>query len=180
MVGLLEQRSLLTTKDFKQSGDLIYLVGSTKAEFGGSELQKMLERDIFGRPPQLDLSLEQSLQAQVSEAIGAGLVQSATDLSEGGLAVALAECLVDSHLGASLDLGDDLASALFSESQSRFLLSVKPQDRAGFEDLVDATLLGSVTEQPVLSITSQGKPALEIDTAEIAQVWKGAIACLLS
>lgn len=180
MVGLVENRSLVTTKDFKQAGDLVYLVGSTKPEFGGSELQKMLSGHICGRPPQLDLELEKSLQNQVSAAIRAGVLQSAHDLSEGGLAVALAECLADGHLGASITLEPDVVSELFSESQSRFLVSVAPEHQRTFEDLVAAILLGSVTEEPVLAISVQRERILEIGVEQLAQAWKGAIPCLLN
>ena len=180
MAGLLQHHALVTTKDFKQNGDLVYLVGSTKPEFGGSELQKMLKGNISGRPPQLDLELERTLQNQVSQAISSGLVESATDLSEGGLAVALAECLAEGNLGASLTLGTDVVTELFSESQSRFLLSVAPHNQGKFEDLLDATLLGRVSDEPILTISSQGRQVLDIPTEQIAQVWKGAIACLLS
>ena len=180
MAGVLEKTSLMTTKDFKQAGALIYLVGSTKTEFGGSELQKMLCGDIFGCPPQLDLELEHQLQGQVSDAIRAGLLQSATDLAEGGLAVAITECMVEGRLGALLELGSDLVRELFSESQSRFLVTVAPENQGEFEDLVEATLLGYTTAEPVLVVVSQGKPSFELEIEQLAQAWKGAIPCLLS
>ncbi|HBN94797.1 MAG TPA: phosphoribosylformylglycinamidine synthase II, partial [Firmicutes bacterium] len=169
MAGVLESTSLITTKHFKEAGDLIYLIGSTEPEFGGSELQKMLTGDISGRPPQLDLELEQKLQRQVSQAIRSGVLQSATDLADGGLAVALTECMAEGSFGASLELGSDLASELFSESQSRFLVTVAPEHQGTFEDLVEATLLGRTTSEPVLTISSQGTPALEIDVEQLVQ-----------
>jgi phosphoribosylformylglycinamidine synthase len=180
MAGLLEKRSFVTTKDFKQAGDRIYLMGSTKVEFGGSELQKMLTGEIFGRPPQLDLEVEKRVQTQVREAIMAGLVQSATDLAEGGLAVAVTECIAEGSLGASLTLGADLASELFSESQSRFLVTVSPENQDKFEELVESTLIGEVKAEPVLEILSSGNPGLAIDLEQLLQAWKGAIPCLLS
>ncbi len=180
MAGVVENRSHITTKDFKQVGDLVYLIGKTKAEFGGSELQKMLNGKVFGCPPQLDLEVEHKLHKQVEEAIRSGFLSSATDLSEGGLAVALVECLADTAYGASIQLGSDLVTALFSESQSRFLVSVAPENQHAFETLVDATLLGSVTLEPVLQILSQNEKAFEISTEQLAEAWKGAIPCLLS
>jgi phosphoribosylformylglycinamidine synthase len=180
MAGLLESRSLVTTKDFKQAGDAVYLVGSTQPEFGGSELQKMLAGEIFGCPPQLDLEREKRVQAQVSEAIRAGLVQSATDLADGGLAVAVAECIADGSLGAALKLGTDLVSELFSESQSRFLVTVAPENQGGFEALAEATLIGYVQADPVLEVFSQGTKVFAIDVEQLSQVWKGAIPCQLS
>lgn len=180
MTGLVEDISLLTTKDFKEPGDLVYLVGTTKMEFGGSELQKMLTGDISGRPPQLDLELEARLQKEIRDAIRAGVLKSATDLSEGGLAVALTECLANGSLGASLTLGTDLVTELFSESQSRFLVTVAPEQKVRFEELVSATLLGHVTAEPILEIASGQAESVTIRVEELVQAWKGAIPCLLN
>ncbi|KLU39536.1 MAG: phosphoribosylformylglycinamidine synthase [Peptococcaceae bacterium 1109] len=180
MVGLVEDLKDVTTVEFKNPGDLIYLLGETKDEFGGSELQKMLEGRIFGRAPELDLDLEKKHQGQVLKAIRQGLVQSAQDLSEGGLAVAMAECLVGGDLGAEIGLGGNLVSQLFSESQSRFLLTVKPEHQAEFERLVDAQLIGRVTSEPVLVVEQEGKAVLTVETKELRRAWKGALPCLLS
>ena len=81
----------ITTQTFKNEGDLIYVIGEAKPEFGGSELQKLSEGKIFGRAPEIDLAVEQNRQQQILAAIQAGTVKSAHDLSEGGLAVALSE-----------------------------------------------------------------------------------------
>ncbi len=130
MVGLVEDVDLVTGHNFRQAGDLIYLCGTTKAEFGGSELQKnACGRNMRSPPPALDLEVEQRLQDRIMRAIRSGVVQSACDLSVGGLAVALAKCVTDSGLGANVQLGGDLVAELFSESQSRFLLSVRPENK---------------------------------------------------
>jgi phosphoribosylformylglycinamidine synthase len=180
MVGLVEDLKDVTTVEFKNPGDLIYLLGETKDEFGGSELQKMLEGRIFGKAPELDLDLEKKHQGQVLKAIRQGLVQSAQDLSEGGLAVAMAECLVGGDLGAEIGLGGNLVSQLFSESQSRFLLTVKPEHQAEFERLVDAQLIGRVTSEPVLVVEQEGSAAFHVEVEELRRAWKGALPCLLS
>ncbi|HAI51819.1 MAG TPA: phosphoribosylformylglycinamidine synthase subunit PurL, partial [Firmicutes bacterium] len=180
MVGLVEDLKDVTTVEFKNAGDLIYLLGETKDEFGGSELQKMLEGRIFGRAPELDLDLEKKHQGQVLKAIRQGLIQSAQDLAEGGLAVALAECLMSGDLGAEISLSGNLVSRLFSESQSRFLLTVKPEHQAVFERLVDAQLIGRVTSEPVLVVEQEGKAVLTVETKELRRAWKGALPCLLS
>ena len=180
MVGLVEDLKDVTTVEFKNPGDLIYLLGETKDEFGGSELQKMLEGRIFGRAPELDLDLEKKHQGQVLKAIQQGLIQSAQDLAEGGLAVALAECLISGDLGAEISLSGNLVSQLFSESQSRFLLTVKPEHQAEFERLVDAQLIGRVTSEPVLVVEQEGRAVLTVETKELRRAWKGALPCLLS
>ncbi len=180
MVGLIKDTNHITTQSFKASGDLIYLLGETKDEFGGSELQKMLEGSIFGKSPELDLEVEKSHQAAVLAAIRAGLIESAHDLAEGGLAVAAAESLFGpNELGAQLDLEGNPVSALFSESQSRFLLSVKPENKEEFERLVPATIIGKVTNDNILTI-SQGEKILINEQVEVLEAaWRGVIPCLL-
>ncbi|QCJ40762.1 phosphoribosylformylglycinamidine synthase subunit PurL [Bacillus sp. S3] len=180
MVGLVSDLDHITTQHFKASGDLIYLVGETTPEFGGSELQKLLNGSIFGKAPQLHLEIEKERQEQVLAAIRAGVIQSAHDLSEGGLAVAVAECLFASgELGADVNITGNPVSALFSETQSRFLLSVKKEHQAEFESLVDASLIGEVNDSANLSIRSEGQAVLESTVDELRAAWKGAIPCLL-
>ncbi|WP_445490050.1 phosphoribosylformylglycinamidine synthase subunit PurL [Niallia sp. 03133] len=180
MVGLIKDTKHITTQEFKAAGDLIYLLGETKDEFGGSELQKLVAGAISGKAPELDLEKEQAHQNAVLEAIRSGFIASAHDLAEGGLAVAAAESLIGSKgLGANIEAGGNPVSALFSESQSRFLLTVKPENKQAFEKLVPAALIGKVTDTAVLNI-SQGDTILineQVDSLEAA--WRGAIPCLL-
>ncbi|MGJ7912371.1 phosphoribosylformylglycinamidine synthase subunit PurL [Neobacillus sp. LXY-1] len=180
MVGLVSDLDHITTQHFKQNGDLIYLLGETKAEFGGSELQKLLNGKIFGKSPELDVEVEKKRQNQVLTAIRAGLVQSAHDLSEGGLAVALSESLfANEHLGAEVIINGDSVSALFSETQSRFLLTVKKEHQAEFERLVEAKYIGTVTESGALTIQNESETILKAQVEELKAAWKGAIPCLL-
>ncbi|PWW17291.1 phosphoribosylformylglycinamidine synthase subunit II [Cytobacillus oceanisediminis] len=180
MVGLVEDIDHVTTQSFKAAGDLIYLVGETKDEFGGSELQKMAYGKIFGKAPELDLEKEEKVQAQILKAIRSGLLASAHDVAEGGLAVAAAESLIGSKgLGAELKVSGNTTSALFSESQSRFLLSVKKENQEEFERLVDAKLIGEVTEASILSISNEEGLVLAEQVEVLEQAWKGAIPCLL-
>ncbi len=180
MVGLVKDTKDITTQSFKAAGDLIYVLGETKAEFGGSELQKMLEGSISGKAPSLDLEMEKAYQQAVLEAIRAGVVESAHDLAEGGLAVAVAESLISSKgFGAKVNVKEDAVTALFSESQSRFLLSIKPENKETFEKLVPATLVGEVTDTAVLTI-SQGETILVNEQVDsLMDAWRGAIPCLL-
>ncbi|WP_230134835.1 AIR synthase-related protein, partial [Peribacillus frigoritolerans] len=181
MVGLVNDLKHITTQTFKNESDLIYVVGEAKVEFGGSELQKMLEGRIFGRAPELDLDLEQKRQQQILTAIQKGLVASAHDLSEGGLAVALAESLFGaSKLGAKVNISGEPVSELFSETQSRFLLSINPENQASFEALVeDAICIGSVTADNKLVVATSDSKVLEADVEDLQTAWKGAIPCLL-
>ncbi|TWD95649.1 phosphoribosylformylglycinamidine synthase subunit II [Neobacillus bataviensis] len=180
MVGLVTDLDHITTQHFKQNGDLIYLVGETKDEFGGSELQKLLNGRVFGKAPELDVTVEKDRQNQVLAAIRTGVVQSAHDLSEGGLAVALAESLfANEKLGAEVSIAGNSVSALFSETQSRFLLTVKPEHKDEFERLVEAVQIGTVTETSTLEIKNADASVLKASVAELKAAWKGAIPCCL-
>ncbi|MFT8319598.1 MAG: phosphoribosylformylglycinamidine synthase subunit PurL [Bacillus sp. (in: firmicutes)] len=180
MVGLIKDTEHITTQEFKEAGDLIYLLGETKDEFGGSELQKLLNGAISGKSPALDLEKEQAYQTVVLEAIRSGLIASAHDLAEGGLAVAAAESLIGARgLGANIDLTGNPVSALFSESQSRFLLSVKPENKAAFEKLVPAALIGKVTDSAVLTISQGENILINEQVGSLEDAWRGAIPCLL-
>jgi phosphoribosylformylglycinamidine synthase subunit PurL len=180
MVGLVEDLEHVTTQIFKQAGDLIYILGETKDEFGGSELQKLTYGRIFGKAPELDVNVEHKHQQQVLEAIRQGVVESAHDLAEGGLAVAVSESLFGTELGAEVKVEGNGVSALFSESQSRFLISVKKENKAQFESLVDAAnLIGEVTDSATLKISSANETLILSQVTELEKAWRGAIPCLL-
>ncbi|MCM3602832.1 phosphoribosylformylglycinamidine synthase subunit PurL [Robertmurraya korlensis] len=181
MVGLIEDIDHITTQSFKDAGDLIYLIGETKPEFGGSELQKLTNNNIFGKAPELNLEVEKKAQKQVLSAIRAGVVASAHDVSEGGVAVALAESLMgSSELGAEVTLQGEATTALFSESQSRFVLTVKKENQAQFESLVEAKYIGTVTDTSDLKITCGDELVVTQPVSTLEKAWKGAIPCLLS
>ncbi|MDF0728795.1 phosphoribosylformylglycinamidine synthase subunit PurL [Cytobacillus sp. S13-E01] len=182
MVGLIEDVEHITTQEFKQAGDLIYVIGEAKPEFGGSELQKLLNGKIFGKAPELDLEVELSAQNQLLTAIRGGLVASAHDVAEGGFAVALAESVIGAkELGANVTVSGEAVTELFAESQSRFIVSVKPENKAEFEEIVVAKLIGEVTEKSTLMIdNNQGDELINSSVDELRSAWKGAIPCLLN
>ncbi|MGI8314602.1 phosphoribosylformylglycinamidine synthase subunit PurL [Halobacillus mangrovi] len=180
MVGLIDETGHITQSHVKQSGDLIYIVGKTNPEFGGSELQGMLEGRHFGKAPAIDLEIESRRQNQVLTAIRSGLIESAHDLAEGGLGVALAESLFDQELGCEVYVEGDVTTALFSETQSRFLISVKPENKRAFEQAVtDARLIGTVTHDGIYRVKAGDQLVLEEQTSVLKQTWKGAIPCLV-
>lgn len=181
MVGLIESLEHITPSFFQQAGDLIYLIGETSAEFGGSELQKIIIGKYEGTAPAIDLELEAERQKLLLEAIHQGFVQSAHDLAEGGLAVALAESLFNKKkLGAETEISGDPTAALFSESQSRFLVTVKPENKELFEEIIrDAKQIGSVNKTGLLSVSVESETIVKEDITELNELWKGAIPCLL-
>ncbi len=136
MVGLIENMEHLTTQGFRQDGDSIILLGKTVEELGGSEYLRVIHSRELGFPPHLLLETEKTLQECVLALIRKGGVQSAHDCSDGGLAVALAECCLTSSnqsLGAMVQLepqGIRRDALLFGESQSRVLLSVRQEDKS--------------------------------------------------
>ncbi|MBD7986127.1 phosphoribosylformylglycinamidine synthase subunit PurL [Sporosarcina sp. Sa2YVA2] len=183
MVGIVHDLSQVTTTAFKQAGDAIYVIGEAKTEFGGSELQQMVEGKIFGKVPAIDLDVEVARQKDLLKAIQSKLVQSATDLSEGGFAVALCEKAFDAQgLGAEVSIPGSSVTALFSETQSRFLVTVKDEHAEAFEKLVpDANRIGTVTATAEIVIKGEENTVLVEGTVEeFRSAWKGAIACLLN
>ncbi|AIZ59331.1 phosphoribosylformylglycinamidine synthase subunit PurL [Bacillus safensis] len=182
MVGLVEDTAHITTQSFQQAGDVIFVIGETKEEFAGSELQKMTEGRIYGKAPEIDLDVELTRQEALLAAIQNGLVQSAHDVSEGGLGVALAESTFGTDgLGAHIQMDLNSEASLFSETQSRFVVTVKPEHREAFAAAVkDAKEVGTVTNDGVFTVKNQeGQQWIHAAVNELERAWKGAIPCLL-
>ena len=164
MVGLIAEAKHITTQAFKSDGDVIFLLGPLGDELGASHL--LLLADLKeGAPPHLDYALEKAVQNAVRSLIRMGLVQSAHDCSEGGLAVALAEsCLSGpAPLGADISIRTPQSEiknplvALFNESQSRIVISAKKQNAAAVRSLLEwrkvpVSKLGVVTKNPELKV----------------------------
>lgn len=179
MVGLIEDLAHITTQAFKTAGDRIVLIGATKADFNGSELQKMELGKIEGKLMDFDLAVEKENQANVLKAIKAGLIASAHDLSEGGLAVGLMESVFDTGLGFDVTVDMD-KTLLFSETQSRFILTVKPENVAAVEAIFGsaAAQIGTVTADAVAKIAAANETII-LDVKEVQTKWEEAIPCLL-
>jgi len=179
MVGLIEELAHITTQHFQAAGDVIYVLGETHADFNGSELQKLQTGKIAGRLMSFDLETEKMNQQLVTAAIQAGLVQSAHDCAEGGLAIALAESAFDKGFGLNVTVSLP-AAQLFSETQSRFVLSVAPDKQAAFEALVGAaaTAIGEVTADGQIRMQAQDD-TIEMPLAEAKLKWEEAIPCLM-
>ncbi|KAA3653854.1 MAG: phosphoribosylformylglycinamidine synthase subunit PurL [Calditrichaeota bacterium] len=133
MLGVLEKADHATSAWFKNAGDVIVLLGDDKEEIGGSEYLSAIHGKIGGDCPALDLQHEKAVQDTCLAAIQHGIVCSAHDIADGGLAVALAECCIlnfDNPLGAAIKLPqyNRIDAALFGESQSRILLSIASEN----------------------------------------------------
>jgi phosphoribosylformylglycinamidine synthase len=155
MIGLIDDIAYITTQRFKNVGDLIFLVGSSREDLGASEYVKTIHGKITGDAPYLNLDEEKRIQQFILAAIRAGLVNSAHDVSDGGLAVCLAECCItnpDALFGCTVNFPQDGRpdAIWFGEAQSRAVLSVPPEKRARLETLaveqaVPLAILGEVT-----------------------------------
>ncbi len=182
MVGLIDDVSHITTQEFKKAGDLVYVIGEAKEEFAGSELQKLIHGEIFGPVPELDLEIEKRRQQHVLTAIRAGVIASAHDVAEGGFAVALAEKAFGTNgLGVKVQIQGNAVTELFSETQSRFIVSVKKENKEKFEQLVKANLVGEVTGDGTFVVCDHsGKELINLPVDDLRRTWKGAIPCLLN
>jgi phosphoribosylformylglycinamidine synthase len=178
VVGLIEDAATTLTSWFKEAGDVAFLLGATHAELGGSELVQVIHGKAAGRPPALDVEAEKRLHALVLEAASRGLLRSAHDPSDGGLAVALAECAFrgeEAGLGGSFELPEGLRPdvLLFSESASRMIVTTR--DESGLVALaqrhaVPAFRLGVVGGARV-TLRAGGAVLVDLPVAALHQAW---------
>jgi phosphoribosylformylglycinamidine synthase len=182
MLGLIEDYRLLVRPGFPGPGFLVYLLGETFPELGGSEFAQVVLRSVSGHPPALDLAREASLHQMLVEAARGDLLGSAHDCSDGGLAVALAESALAGDTGFAVSLPGDEPwyVALFSESASRAVVSVAPEKAEAVEALASAHHL------PLSRLGETGGPGmvfdslLEISVEEVRSAHEGAIPKLLA
>jgi len=183
VVGVIEDASRALTRAFHGSDDDIVLLGETHEELGGSEFLRTLHGVVRGQPPRLDLRQERALIDLLVGAASAGVLQSAHDCSDGGIAVTLAECTFDTGgIGCEVDLPPDhgVETALFSESASRVVVTAAHQDldrllKMAAERGIPARVIGR-TGGTRLRITVGGQHAIDCDVREAEQRWSGALA----
>ncbi len=140
VLGVIDDVTRRTAQGFRTDGALVYLLGETEDEFGGSEWAYTVHGFIGGRPPTVDLARERLLADVLINCSRDGLVDSAHDLSEGGLAQALVECCLRGDAGARIVLpeGADPFVALFSESTARAVVTVPRTEEVRFTDMCTA------------------------------------------
>jgi phosphoribosylformylglycinamidine synthase len=191
MVGLLDDVRRVIQPGFKRQGDLVALLGETRddlsiSEYAATVLGQSTETMIAnGRVPRIDLDRELAVQQTCLEAAEAGLLKSAHDCSDGGLAVALAECCFSSlnskAIGAEVNLEGSLSqpALLFSESPSRIIVSVADSSLAAMKEIAARracpfTVIGSVNGAR-LRIGVHGEKAVEVGVEELEEVWATAL-----
>jgi phosphoribosylformylglycinamidine synthase len=177
-VAVMNDVRKVVTMDVKRPGDVVYALGETKDEMGGSEYLA-LRGQVGANVPKVDAQAARALYERLSAAIESGQVASCHDCSDGGLAAALAESAFAGGLGMDLDIRPlGLSSnvvALFSESQSRLVATVRPEDAAAFEAAMSGSAccrLGEVTAAPNLVITGQGGAKIDVPLAELKEAWQ--------
>ena len=184
MVGLLPDASKRVTMGFKNEGDVIYLVGGGTPTLGGSEYLSLIHGLEVGKPPALDMEAEKKLQAFLRDAIDQKLLQSAHDVSDGGLAVCLAECCIAGNVGAHGDWDKFNALELFGERTATVVVSLLPKQQEQFKALIDQqgitfAYFGEVLTYeigPWLTITpDSGGPDVDLHVADLRAAYESAI-----
>jgi phosphoribosylformylglycinamidine synthase len=180
-LGIVPSVEGVITMDLKAAGNRLYLVGETAPEFGGSEYYHMLGY-LGASVPKLDAEKTSTAYRRLTAAIDAGYVRACHDLSEGGLAVSLAEMAFTGNLGVEVDLAkvpatgkmrDDLL--LFSESNGRLLVEVPEGDAEPFEKLMKGSTfahIGSVVKEPRITVKKGKKTLVDLANEETIRAWK--------
>ena len=186
-LGQMPRVSQAVTMDLKEAGNRLFLVGSTQEELGGSHFH-LVNGLPGGRVPRVDLARAPKIFRAVASAIAKGLVRSCHDLSEGGLAAAVAEMAFSGNLGADLDLRvmgahsglEHDAVLLFSESNTRFVAEVAPADVETFRGLfagLPLAELGTVSALPRLVIRGMtNETRIDSGLEELKRAWKSPLA----
>jgi phosphoribosylformylglycinamidine synthase II len=180
MVGLLDDVSQACTPWWKSEGDIVILLGNDEPDLGGSEYLFAIHGKVAGRPPHLDFAREKAVQRSVRTCIRRGLVKSAHDIAEGGIAVALAECSImrpGGMLGVEVRLDENIRpdALLFGESAARIIVSAKQEDVESVISIArelgaPAKVIGKVGGR-MLTIND----LISVAVAELHQRWKDAL-----
>lgn len=180
MVGLIKDAKYVIPSRVQHAGDKLYLVGKTGDDYAGSELQKMMTGEIAGTLADFDLEHVHDYLSRLLKAEQSGLVASAHDLSEGGLAVAAAETVFKTELGLNADFRALDKKQFFSETPGRMLVSVAPENAAVFEEIMqdDAMPAGEVAATQWLEI-HLADAELNLPVAQMQKLWEEALPCAM-
>jgi len=181
VIGKIDDVRKALTMDVKAPGDLVYLLGRTADELGGSEYYRM-HGELGAQVPQVDAARALALYRTINQAQQQGLLRSCHDLSDGGLAVALAEKAFAGGFGIDADLDQAVQpgqlsdqALLFSESQSRLAVTVSPENRQTVEALFgacDCAYLGQVTQEPVLRLRRGTRILIDATNQQNKAAWQ--------
>ena len=186
MVGLMDDCAKNAVSSFLRAGDQIALIGDLgQGHLGGSEYLKAVHGKIAGMPPPLDLAREKSIQAAVRAAVRAGVVRTAHDCSDGGLAVALAELCFGRDLGCSIRLDSTVRAdgLLFGEDASRIVIAYAPSAAGQVAALCEQAgaplvVLGEVSGNK-LTVSRGDRSLIDATVSELKDVWSRALPALV-
>jgi phosphoribosylformylglycinamidine synthase len=180
MIGVIENPDTRMTMGFKNEGDYIYLIGNGKPQLRGSELSYLLTGEVHGKPPELDIENEIAIQNVVRDLIIVGKVKSAHDATEGGLAVAIAECAITGNIGARIELSTDeidSQNVLFGERSAAFILS-SSEELTIESNGIDIRKIGIVGGKSLEIKIGNNNLSVKVD--ELTHLYESAIPDLLS
>lgn len=185
MVGLVEDLKHITTSYFKDEGDVIYLLGEDKEELGGSEYLKVIYNKVAGDSPTINLDEEKKIQDALLNLIRKGFIKSAHDISEGGIISALAECCIinqEKQLGCEVEIPIKSRKdfSMFSESQSRIIVSVSKDSVTEFENELKIAKLQFHKLGFVKGYLLKVKNLFDITIKEISDIYYNTIPAIMS
>ncbi len=198
MVGIVEDINKICTYDWKKSNDLIWMLGvslekdnhiDSRLTLAGTSYLEVIHKLVTGRPPKIDLELDKLIQAFLRKAIENGYINSAHDVSDGGIAIALAESCIASSLGAHWDISfieTRLDRILFAEGGSRVIVSVDSSKESEWINLLNeinddfsipipAIKIGKVIKDERFMITSKGNVFVDLALSELTEAYENSI-----
>ncbi len=198
MLGVVDDVEKTCSAEFKAAGDIVVLLSGVRFDegeslpvceresLGGSEYLKTIHGVVAGKPPVLDLDREKRICEVLIKGIGQGIIKSAHDCSDGGLAVTLAECCIAGGMGAEIGLSANCgpSAALFAETQSRAVVTVAAENLGRLREIVDncrveSTILGK-TGGEVMRITVNDVELINVGVSELDSCWRNAIPSIMA
>ena len=182
LMGIIKDVTKAANTDFRQGGDLLYVLGETMGELGGTAYERNQKRPL-GKCPELFTQSAFPLYQRLNTCISHRLIESCHDLSDGGFAVALAECSIGGGTGCSVDISRipgpvnsmEDPRILFCETPSRFLVSVAPQNSDQFLQIIGdnpVAEIGRVTDKKKLQVFRNDREVFTLDCEQLAAAWK--------
>ncbi|MFC1742102.1 AIR synthase-related protein [Nanoarchaeota archaeon] len=179
-IGVIDDIDHTCSMDLKKEGDHIYIIGETKGEFGGSDLYHVMEKE-GGTPPTVDPDRARILYRKIHQLHKKDMFTACNSVTSGGIAMTIAKMCIAGQKGASIDItripGNNVVdeTILYSETQSRFIITIDPKDKEDFECEMEnfiIGLIGEVTDNDKLKITDTGEEMINIKIEELDNIYR--------
>ncbi|WP_350343286.1 phosphoribosylformylglycinamidine synthase subunit PurL [Proteinivorax tanatarense] len=175
MVGIVEDIKKITTPAFKKEGDLLYIVGNLNYNLSGSLAQNIVNGKVEGEIDRPNLVKEKSISKKLISSIANGIVKSALDISQGGLAVAVMKSSVKGNLGAELSIqADELNQILYGE-HGGYLVSISPEHKEQFEQSMENVVQLGKTVKEGIYLKNSGRNLIALDVAKISDIYNNVL-----